>query len=146
MSCKSAFSNQTSVSFCCAILAVFMVAPPYVSVERQLFPPYQNCSTVPRMSHFPTLRRRRKRPLSQTIRFLTLSIYLLYVLEAKLAVSTFIIDRHSLSTATNLWNVDSRPEKFQVLPHLCWFVFGIQNGQFCKHAHMCSLQTKCCLQ
>ena len=28
---------------------------------------------------------------------------------------------------SNLGNIDSRPEKFQVLPHLGWFVFGVEN-------------------
>ncbi len=31
---------------------------------------------------------------------------------------------------TDLGNVDSGPEELQVLPHLLWFEFGVEDGQF----------------
>ena len=45
-----------------------------------------------------------------------------------------------------LWNVDSGPEELQVLPHLLRLEFGVEDGQLCKHAHVCTLQAQRRLQ
>lgn len=45
-----------------------------------------------------------------------------------------------------LWNVDSGPEELQVLPHLLWFKFGVEDGQLGEHAHVSTLQPQRCLQ
>ncbi len=38
------------------------------------------------------------------------------------------------------------PEELQVLPHLLWFEFGVEDGQFCEHAHVSALQPQRRLQ
>lgn len=35
-----------------------------------------------------------------------------------------------------LWDVDTGPEELQVLWHLLWLELGVQDGQFCEHAHV----------
>ena len=48
----------------------------------------------------------------------------------------------SLSARSHLGDVDPRPEELQVLPHLFWLVFGVQDGQLSEHAHVCPLLTQ----
>ena len=45
-----------------------------------------------------------------------------------------------------LWNIDTRPEEFQVLPHLLRFEFRVQDGELGEHAHVGPLQTQRGLQ
>lgn len=45
-----------------------------------------------------------------------------------------------------LWNVDTRPEELQVLPHLLWFEFRVEDGQLSEHAHVSTLQPKSSLK
>lgn len=45
-----------------------------------------------------------------------------------------------------LWNVNSRPEKLKVLPHLFRLVLWVEDCQLSKHAHVCSLQAQSCFQ
>ena len=46
---------------------------------------------------------------------------------------------------TYLGDVDTRPEQFQVFPHLGWLVLGVEDGQLCEHAHVGPLQAEGCL-
>lgn len=45
-----------------------------------------------------------------------------------------------------LWDVDSGPEEFQVLPHLLRFEFGVKDGELGEHAHVGPLQAQRGLQ
>ena len=45
---------------------------------------------------------------------------------------------------THLRNINTRPEEFQMFPHLGRLVLGVEDGQLCKHTHVSTLQSKCC--
>ena len=45
-------------------------------------------------------------------------------------------------TTTYFGDIDSGPEKFEMLFHLGRLVFRIQDGQLCKHSHVGPFQTE----
>ena len=47
---------------------------------------------------------------------------------------------------TYFGDIDSGPEKFEMFLHLGGLVFGIQDGQLCKHSHVGPFQTESGLQ
>lgn len=82
---------------------------------------------------------------------LCVTIYCLLDLQGVLSVETdkgiaFLITLIHHFKLFYLGNIDSGPKEFQVLPHLLWFEFGIEDGQLSEHAHVSTLKSQSCLQ